>query len=250
MWNDTFVEDARDNDIIILVMGATGAGKSSFINAVAGKDALTVCHSPTAQSAIIEHVIVPHPDDAHRRVVFVETPGFDDTYLDDSEILRYTAGWLADSYNMKKEITGIIYLHEITQTRNPSETFRAIQLLCGESVYRNMVLATTKWSNVAEARGKEREGLLCASWKGMLDLGSSMCRFLGTRDSGWDIVLLLLDKQPILLQIQAEMRGQRSRLAQTHAHIMLVQKEKKAKRRKNTWSWIARLWSLFSRSRR
>ncbi|KAH7925407.1 hypothetical protein BV22DRAFT_1129069 [Leucogyrophana mollusca] len=245
------MEDARDNDIIILVMGITGAGKSSFINAVAGKNAVTVCHSLTAQTATIEHVIVPHPDDADRRVVLVDTPGFDDTYLDDSEILRRIAGWLADSYNMKKKITGIIYLHEITQTRNPSETLNAIQLLCGKPAYRNMVLATTKWSNIAEARGKEREGLLYASWKGMLDLGSSMCRFLGTRDSGWNIVRLLLDKQPILLQIQAEMRGQRSRLAQTRAQNMFGDKEKEAKRGKNTWNRIARLWSsLFSPSRR
>ena len=152
---------------------------------------------------------------------------------------------------MRKKIKGIIYLHEITQTRNPSETLSAIQRLCGKSAYRNMVLATKKWSNITEARVKEREGLLYASWKGMLDLGSSMCRFLGTRDSCWNIVHLLLDKQPILLQIQAEMRGQTSRLAQTQAQNMFGEKEKKTKRRKNTWNWIARLWSsLFSPSRR
>jgi hypothetical protein len=45
----------------------------------------------------IQHVIVPHPGDPTRRIVFVDTPGFDDTYIDDAEILKLIAVWLARS---------------------------------------------------------------------------------------------------------------------------------------------------------
>ena len=47
----------------------------------------------TLQYAIIDN---PPPCKGHR-VIIVDTPGFDDTYVDDVEILRRIAVWLASS---------------------------------------------------------------------------------------------------------------------------------------------------------
>ena len=47
----------------------------------------------TLQYAIIDN---PSPRKGHR-VIIVDTPGFDDTYEDDVEILRRIAVWLASS---------------------------------------------------------------------------------------------------------------------------------------------------------
>ena len=41
-----------------------------------------------------QHVIIPHPTDEKRRIILVDTPGFDDTYVEDVEILRRIAFWL------------------------------------------------------------------------------------------------------------------------------------------------------------
>jgi len=45
----------------------------------------------------IEHVIAHHPRDRSRRIVFVDTLGFDDTYVDDAVVLKLIAVWLARS---------------------------------------------------------------------------------------------------------------------------------------------------------
>ena len=35
----------------------------------------------------VKHVIVAHPEDHNRRIILVDTPRFDDTYIEDVEIL-------------------------------------------------------------------------------------------------------------------------------------------------------------------
>jgi hypothetical protein len=40
-------------------------------------------------------IAVPYPGDDHRRVVFVDTPGFDDTFESDTQILDLVSNWLA-----------------------------------------------------------------------------------------------------------------------------------------------------------
>ena len=58
---------------------------------------MTVGHDLQSCTSKIEHVIVPHPDDPNRRIVLVDTIGFDDTYIDDVQVLRLIAVWLARS---------------------------------------------------------------------------------------------------------------------------------------------------------
>ena len=60
---------------------------------------VNVGHGLSSCTAEIQPVIMdPHPNDPSRRLIFVDTPGFDDTYIDDTEILRRIADWLALSY--------------------------------------------------------------------------------------------------------------------------------------------------------
>ena len=44
----------------------------------------------------VEPFIITRANDP-RRIVLVDTPGFDDTFLDDTEVLRRIAIWLAQS---------------------------------------------------------------------------------------------------------------------------------------------------------
>lgn len=56
-----------------------------------------VGHELRSCTSVIEHVIITHPRDISRRIILVDTPGFDDTYVEDVEILRQISLWLARS---------------------------------------------------------------------------------------------------------------------------------------------------------
>ena len=59
-----------------------------------------VGHDISSFTSTLQYAIVDNPSTRKlegRRVIIVDTPGFDDTYEDDVEILRRIAVWLASS---------------------------------------------------------------------------------------------------------------------------------------------------------
>lgn len=70
------------------------------MNNIAGGEVARVGHKLVSCTQVLHaHIIEghPHPSLRGRRLVLVDTPGFDDTYVDDSEILRKIAVWLASA---------------------------------------------------------------------------------------------------------------------------------------------------------
>ena len=57
-----------------------------------------VGHGLESRTTEIKPVIIQHPTEESRRIIFVDTPGFDDTYVDGVKILTRIADWLAQSY--------------------------------------------------------------------------------------------------------------------------------------------------------
>ena len=68
-----------------------------MINRIAGEDVVVVRHDLPSCAASIQHVIIPHPTDEGRRIILVDTPGFNDTFTPDMEILKQISLWLARS---------------------------------------------------------------------------------------------------------------------------------------------------------
>ena len=61
---------------------------------------MTVGHDLSSCTSTLQYAIVDNPSTRKfegRRVIIVDTPGFDDTYEDGVEILRRIADWLASS---------------------------------------------------------------------------------------------------------------------------------------------------------
>ncbi|KAG6878828.1 hypothetical protein C0992_007406 [Termitomyces sp. T32_za158] len=219
---DIFMDDPKDTDVIIPIIGITGAGKSSFINTLLGEDNVArVGHDLASQTDQIQHVVYPHPYERGKRVIVIDTPGFDHTTVDDREILRRIAVWLARSYHADMKLAGIIYLHEISQNNilPVRRNFDTFSKLCGPSAIRNVVLATTKWSDIPEKVGEKREKLLRDEhWKDMLDHGSVMLRYEGTQDSARSIIDQVLTHEPLdAVQIQRELIDLNKILAETEA---------------------------------
>jgi hypothetical protein len=56
--------------------------------------AAVVGHGLGSCTKIVQAVSCPHPDDIRKNVVFVDTPGFDDTDTEDDDVLAQIARWL------------------------------------------------------------------------------------------------------------------------------------------------------------
>ncbi|KAJ3558065.1 hypothetical protein NP233_g11585 [Leucocoprinus birnbaumii] len=212
-------------------MGPTGAGKSTFIKAATGAN-VQIADSLCSCTHEIQTFRVKHPTKDYD-VLFIDTPGFDDTYKDNTQILEQIANWLIKSYRSGIKVSGVLYLHPITTNRMAHSSVRTLdifQKICGNAAFSNIGLVTTCWDDVTtrwndasshpgyditECEQKEKE--LCETfWKPLVDLGSKLFRFENTSTSAWNVINSLpLEQRPLL--IQREMGDQHMCLRQTTA---------------------------------
>lgn len=84
--------------------------------------------------------------DDSSRVHPIDTPGFDGTNLSDVQVLQNIAHWLSMSLKSGVKLSGIIYLHRITDPRMTGSIRRNLLMfkkLCGEDSFSSVTLATT-----------------------------------------------------------------------------------------------------------
>ncbi|KAF5849063.1 hypothetical protein GGP41_005978 [Bipolaris sorokiniana] len=212
---------SRPNDIIIAVMGITGCGKTTFVNLFA-ETPLEVGHGLDSCTVSVQVATCKAEDGTN--IYLVDTPGFDDTYRSDSEILREVALWLNKAHVSNVKLAGIIFLQRISDTRVGGSGIRNIKMfqkLCGEDTLASVVLATTMWDQVGEYAGKERERQLKNEpqlWKKMIDHGSKVYRHDNGKTSAAKIInYLIARKRPVTLDIQREMVDQAKDLVDTGA---------------------------------
>jgi len=92
--------------------------------------------------------------------------------------------------------------------------------LCGDDALKNVMLATTKWSEIPEDVGRRREEQLANTyWKRMVGLGSRMAQFTCTRESAWAIVNPIIYKDPVDVHtlIQEELVDLQKHLSESEA---------------------------------
>ncbi|KAL4081032.1 P-loop containing nucleoside triphosphate hydrolase protein [Scleroderma citrinum] len=207
------------------IMGATGTGKSTFVNVASGSQlpvgrGLQSCTSDVMTSK-------PFLLNGHT-VTLIDTPGFDDTNRSDTDILRSIAAYLANTYEQGARLAGIIYMHRISDFRmggTSSRNFRIFRELCGESTLRNVLIVTNMWSEVDPSLGEERERELATNskfFKPVVDRGARMLRNLNTRESAHAILRHLINAQAHTLQIQHEIVNEHRDLSQTSAGAELT----------------------------
>ncbi|KAF8055863.1 P-loop containing nucleoside triphosphate hydrolase protein [Lyophyllum atratum] len=210
-------------------MGPSGAGKSTFVNTLMGRDVASVGHDLESHTTHVQHFVFPDPTFPKRRIVVIDTPGFDgsDADIDDREVLRRIAGWLAQSYNANMKLAGVIYLYKINDNRMARTARQNLDLfktLCGNNAAKKIVLTTTMWSEVSKQEGERREAEIRQKfWKDMLVLGAHICRLDDMEYSAPRIVNILtkdvVNAEP--LQIQREMGEKRAKFEDTEAARLL-----------------------------
>ena len=92
--------------------------------------------------------------------------------------------------------------------------------LCGRNAFKNVILTTTFWGEVDEETGSTREKELKEIyWKAMVDRGSNIGRFEGSRDSAFRLIAPFLDEANTRnkLLLQKELVNLDLKLSETHA---------------------------------
>lgn len=177
-----------------------------------------------------------------QQVILIDTPGFDDTTLTDTDVLKLIAAYLVTTYaptqsyappanrfhsnKQGARLAGVIYMHRISDLRvggSARRDFRMFQELCGEEAYPNVIIVTNMWGTVTEEDGIAREQELASKnifFKPILDKRAKMLRHDNTKHSAHQIIQNLVDKGPVVLQIQREL-GEGMDITQTAAYKQL-----------------------------
>ncbi|KAJ0116799.1 hypothetical protein J7T55_009950 [Diaporthe amygdali] len=218
----------NEGDIIMAVMGVTGAGKSTLISKLIGDDSgavPVVGHGLQSETKLTDVYQFHHK--VHGTIHLIDTPGFDDTHASDAEVLREIASFLSSTYQTKVKLSGIIYLHRISDNRISGSALRNLRMfkeLCGEDAYKHVVLATSMWGKEDHEKALGRERELVAEggfWSTMKERGSSVMRWLGDSVSAHEIIehlLLARSRHGVVsLKIQRELVDEGKRLVNTSA---------------------------------
>ncbi|KZP08041.1 hypothetical protein FIBSPDRAFT_715614, partial [Athelia psychrophila] len=215
------------------VMGATGTGKSTFINLISGSE----LHVGTDLNSCTSYVEATAPFTFQdRRVVLLDTPGFDDTTKSDTDILKLVAEYLADTYQKGVILSGVIYMHRISDVRMGGiamRNFGMFRKLCGDKSLKNVAIVTTFWSEVDPAVGDAHETELRNDdmfFKPALNKQAKLLRHDGTLDGARKIVVELMNNRPMALRIQEEMVDEKKSLVDTAAGTELNRELEQARK--------------------
>jgi hypothetical protein len=158
-------------------------------------------------------------------VALIDTPGFDDTYKSDAEILELIAKFLAETYSQDMLLSGIILLQPISGNRvqgNERKRTRLFEKVCGPGAFSKVVIATTMWDDLKDQfQGNQRVEERRTSndfWGKMVEHGAQITRHDNNPASARKIIgMLLKNVKPVILQMQTELAQNDGKVAATSA---------------------------------
>jgi GTPase SAR1 family protein len=218
------------SDVIIPIMGITGSGKSTFISKLLREECDIVGHNLSSRTSGIDLFPLEYEDG--RRIFLLDTPGFDDTFRSDADILKEIAFVLAQTYQKKINVAGIVYMHRITDNRISGTSLRNINVLkslCGEKAFPRIVLVSSMWDLLAgepelyeEATTRELELRSTNEfWGSLCNGGSQVARWTGDEHSTLGVIHHIMTTYKAndndALRIQKELVDQGKCLEETEA---------------------------------
>ena len=213
---------ARSNDdILIAVLGVTGAGKTTFISKSTGRTDLVIGHGVESCTQDISFSTLQV---AGKKVTLIDTPGFDDTERTDADVLESIAKFLSETYANGMLLTGIILLQPVTGNKvqgSEKRRTRLFEKVCGPNAFGHVVIATTMWSDLRDeweghSRVRQRKDAP-DFWGNMIHQGADVVKHDNTAACAISIIRKLMYRNTVTLQMQSELHHNDGRLSATSA---------------------------------
>ncbi|KAK4446664.1 hypothetical protein QBC34DRAFT_411133 [Podospora aff. communis PSN243] len=185
-------------DVVILLIGLHGSGKSTFIKAATGADVRINKHSHGVSETTTKC-------EAYRTVyrnkifTIIDTPGLADksNYEENLAILAQIADQLG---KMDKAcISGVIYMHSIQDMRLTAvhmANFRMLRAICGEQ-FPHVAFVTSRWDRVRHEDNRRYDRMnhdLELERRRLLPRGPRIFRFLNDDESHEQILDYFADQ--------------------------------------------------------
>ncbi|KAJ8469412.1 hypothetical protein ONZ45_g16901 [Pleurotus djamor] len=213
--------DRGRSDIVIVVMGPPNSGKSTFISHASRHQIRGIVgNGLSSQTSHVQPYKVKIGD---QKVILVDTPGFDNTNISDTQVLGMIADWLQKTYNDNFKLAGIIYMHRISDNRmtgEPLKNLRMFAQLCGSVAAERVIFTTTMWGRLSSPIiGEKREKELKERfWRDMIEKNAKVARFEASYDSAWQVIGLANDSvRTEALLLEEEMVDLKKKLSETGA---------------------------------
>lgn len=162
----------------------------------------------------------------------IDTPGFNDAEMSDTEVLRRVAEYLAYLGRLGVRPHAVLYMHRATGKRfdrGDMTSLAVVKQLVGPAYFAKVVFVTTMWDDVGRRDKAEQliEQLARNSsiWGDVVSAGGSVVPFEDSVDSAWRILShvygVAYGSPPVPLLIQQEMVDWEKPFEHTEAYWVL-----------------------------
>ncbi|KAK3350326.1 hypothetical protein B0T25DRAFT_570889 [Lasiosphaeria hispida] len=199
--------------------------EGEFFNSILGAEKFKVGESLSSCTGNIE---VAEFEFDGQSVLLVDTPGFDDTNLADTEVLGRIVEYFNTQYKQQVKFAGLLYLRDIDEAKMKSPDIKNLEMfraLCGTEGLENVVLVTTKWNAMAgqiELAERREQELKSGFFRPLIQLSATYARDYGTSASAREVLRQVMRKEKaFFIPIQRQMVDEGKRLDQTDAGRIL-----------------------------
>ncbi|KAF9035446.1 hypothetical protein BJ165DRAFT_645378 [Panaeolus papilionaceus] len=188
-------EDVGWHAVVLLIVGPTGAGKSTFIEALAQDPSIRISSNQLEGfTQTVNTYSLVNVSRSGSPIALVDVPGFADTRISMTNIVSMLKEWMQETgaYDLGR----ILYFTPIHSVRLPGshrEVLRTFQALTGAKTARNITIVTSMWDNLWGDSAKQRaesnfNQLRDSVWKEFIDKGGQIVKFYNTPESALSIL--------------------------------------------------------------
>ncbi|KAF9037222.1 P-loop containing nucleoside triphosphate hydrolase protein [Panaeolus papilionaceus] len=192
------IEEVRgtlDERTIILILGPTGAGKSTFIEVLDSKKSFKI--SSNQLEGFTQFISIYRLINATcggSPIYLVDVPGFADTKISEMKIVSMLKDWMIAVWLL--EVSRILYFSPVNNPRLPGshrQVLRTVQAITGVETAESITVVSTMWDCVCNDTGRKRAEsnfiqLRDEIWKEYVDNGTEILKFHNTQESALSIL--------------------------------------------------------------